>query len=260
MPQGVGYKKRSSASSERLKRRAAREAAASKKRSGASKKPNVKLDVNAAKTRADYLLGGTSVVAKKVATKSGASAPTGPKGMAAVQKDIMAIGSKYGGKVRKAVKGSGKPASKTASKTASKPATKPTAKGDYTGLTRASTQASMRGAPKPATKPTRRKDYTGLTRSSTEASLRGAKKSVSSPSAKKAVKTNQKKAEAKAKSYSVNGVPVVDKSTQAKKTGRYAGGGPSIGRTVKRVLLGKDEKFGGDKGLIDFVRVGKKKK
>ena len=251
MPQGVGYKKRSSASSERLKRRAAREATASKKRSGASKKPNVKLDVNAAKTRADYLLGGTSVVAKKVATKSGASAPTGPKGMAAVQKDIMAIGSKYGGKVRKAVKGSSKPASKPASKAASKPATKPTAKGDYTGLTRASTQASMRGAPKPATKPTRRKDYTGLTRSSTEASLRGAKK---------AVKTNQKKAEAKAKSYSVNGVPVVDKSTQAKKTGRYAGGGPSIGRTVKRVLLGKDEKFGGDKGLIDFVRVGKKKK
>ena len=31
------------------------------------------------------------------------------------------------------------------------------------------------------------------------------------------------------------------------------------GQGIKKVLLGKDKKFGGDKGLIDFVRKPKKK-
>jgi len=32
-----------------------------------------------------------------------------------------------------------------------------------------------------------------------------------------------------------------------------------LGQGVKKVLLGKDKKFGGDKGAIDFIRRPKKK-
>ena len=32
-----------------------------------------------------------------------------------------------------------------------------------------------------------------------------------------------------------------------------------LGQGVKKILLGKDKKFGGDKGAIDFIRTRKKK-
>ena len=47
--------------------------------------------------------------------------------------------------------------------------------------------------------------------------------------------------------------PIVDQVNKNKKRKR-----PVI-NAVKRVLLGKDKKFGGDKGLIDFIRKPKKK-
>ena len=58
--------------------------------------------------------------------------------------------------------------------------------------------------------------------------------------------------------------PAATKSTTTKAVPRVVAKAPGLGSKVKTVLLGKDQKFGGDRGLIDFLpgksRVKKKTK
>jgi len=58
----------------------------------------------------------------------------------------------------------------------------------------------------------------------------------------------------KKKGYDGNELPAYNKNK-----GKARGALSKIGQGVKKVLLGKDKKFGGDKGLIDFIRKPKKK-
>jgi|TARA_R110000782_G_C14615301_1_gene392595 hypothetical protein len=62
------------------------------------------------------------------------------------------------------------------------------------------------------------------------------------------------KADLKKKGYDGNELPAYNKNK-----GKARGALSKIGQGVKKVLLGKDKKFGGDKGLIDFIRKPKKK-
>ena len=56
------------------------------------------------------------------------------------------------------------------------------------------------------------------------------------------------------KSYDANELAAYNK-----RKGKKRGPLNRAGQRVKKVLLGKDKKFGGDKGAIDFIRKPKKK-
>jgi hypothetical protein len=62
------------------------------------------------------------------------------------------------------------------------------------------------------------------------------------------------KTDLKKKGYDANELAAYNK-----RGGKARGPLNRLGQGVKKVLLGKDKKFGGDKGAIDFIRKPKKK-